>query len=231
MIAALLAIAGLVYLAWMHQQNQKVAREQRATFLDDCRGLLGAERVQYDRFGYPVLTGNWRGLPVTAEAIIDTMAVRKLPVLWLRITVLAPLPFTSRTDVMMRPIGTEFYSTHHELDHRINTPAGWPEAAIIRADQPVANEFLRWIRPHLGLLREDDAKELFAGPNGLRLVWRIDEGNRSDFALLRQARFNVNQVDRAEFRRLLDWCAGLTQDVRTAAGDPATQDQIQVDAA
>lgn len=228
MIAAVLAIAGLVYLTWLHLQNQKVARAERATFFDDCRGVLTDERAGFDRFGYPVLVGTWRGLAVTAEAVVDTMAVRKLPVLWLRLNIHTPLPLDTKTDVMMRPLGTEFYSIHHDLDYRVDTPAGWPEAAIIRADSPDIGELLDCLSQHLDLLREDDAKELFAGPNGIRLVWRIDEASRADFALLRQARFEKPSVECGVLHRMLDWSERLVSDIRGMA-QPQTMPKLKHD--
>ena len=55
--------------------------------------------------GYPQLVGFYDGLPVRIFAVVDTLAVRKLPVLWLLVTIPEPVPVRATLDLMMRPAG------------------------------------------------------------------------------------------------------------------------------
>ena len=85
---------------------------QRRALLDAAAGLLDDARVTVGSDGYPRLAGTYGGdSRISLEVVPDSLVPRRLPQLWLRLTLLAPeaAPRPS-IGVLARPIGTEFYS-------------------------------------------------------------------------------------------------------------------------
>ena len=66
----------------------------------------------------------------------DTLTFRKLPALWLLVTLPEPLPLRATLDMLMRPMGTEPFTNHSKLPQQIATPAGFPPDCVIRTDDP-----------------------------------------------------------------------------------------------
>jgi len=75
---------------------------------------------------YPKLRGRYRGHAVAIDAVVDHIAVRKLPSLWLRATVFGEIPYRGSCDVMARSHGVEFYSPAGDLDHVLKLPLFGP---------------------------------------------------------------------------------------------------------
>lgn len=191
LLTALLILA----LAWLYRRDQARSRGTRAAILDDCRALFPDAAVTEDGAGYPVLTGTYQGYRVRLEALVDAVAVRKLPSLWIKATLLAEVPYPAVFDLLMRPLNTEFYSPAETLGYALRTPPGWPEHAVIRTDDPEGLPPLALLAPHVELFRDPKAKELLITPRGLRIVYQVDEAERSHYLVLRQARFRTNRAD------------------------------------
>jgi hypothetical protein len=209
MQAFLLALVGFAGLCWLWRRDQRATADCRGQFFDDCVGLLAEATLRAGSLGYPVLCGRWQGLAVEAEPVVDCLGVRKLPALWLKVTVLAPVVTTATLDLMMRPLGVEFFSPHDSLPYRLETPAGWPERAILRSDDPAGLPHLYILDAHVGMFAQSEAKELLISPKGVRIVWQADEAERSDFLLLRQARFGKGPIDRQVLTDLIVRCATI----------------------
>ena len=77
----------------------------------------------------PVLSGAYRDHEVRLEPLIDNMAWRKVPVLWLKVTVLKPNSHRGILDFLVRPGGVEVFSPSAELHYHLTLPEGWPEQA------------------------------------------------------------------------------------------------------
>jgi hypothetical protein len=213
----LLALAGFVVLFYLWRRDQQATAHRHATFFSACDGILDDAMLRPGTLGYPVLSGHWRGLAVEAEPIVDCLGVRKLPSLWLKVTVLAPVATAATLDLMMRPLGSEFFSPHDSLAHRIETPADWPERAILRSDDPAGLPPLHLLDAHVGLFEQGEAKELVVAPKGVRIVWQADEAERSDFLLLRQARFSKGPIDRQVLADIIARCAAIRDSLNPSA--------------
>lgn len=222
-IAAILAaVIGVILLVRLHRRDERAVRARRAELLADCLTVLDGPSVGFDPLGYPVLSGRYQGLPVRVDVVVDMLALRKLPALWVRVTVMAPVAIDATFDAMMRPSGSELFSGFHDLPLRIDTPPGWPERAVIRTDDPGGLPPSGVLDPHIGILDHPRAKELLITPNGVRLVWLADEAERGDYLLLRQARFSLERFDGECLADLVRRCA----DVREAlARAPLTEDR------
>lgn len=200
----LLIVLAAAALGWMYRRDLRRLRRRRAAFFSASLELFQACRVTQDGLGYPVLEGRYRGFQVKLEPVLDQMAWRKIPSLWLKATVLQANPHAGVFDLMMRPQGVEFYSPGGDLEHRVRTPAAWPADAVIRTDDPAAMPGLHLIEPHVGLFREPRMKELLVTPHGTRLVRQVWQAQRATYAVLRQAVFEEHVLEPGLARSLLD---------------------------
>ena len=216
-IAALCA-AGIVVLLVMHRRNRAAMRLKRSALFAQAYDLFDAYRVTQDRLDYPVLTGEYRGCRFHLDAIVDTLTFRKLPVLWLRVSLLAPLPGTAAIDILVRSQNVEFYSPANELPHQLRPLPGWPADAIVRTADPRHAPDLLVIGRHIGVFDRAQTKELLVTEKGVRLVHMLDQARRAEYLVLRQAEFEQDSVDKELLCDLMDRTISLHQDL-TAADD------------
>ncbi len=218
----LLAVLMAAVLAAIYRRDRRRLLAGRAMLLDRVRGLLDAPRLDMRRDGFPKLSGRHRGHEVRLELTADGLAARKLPSLWLEATVLAPLPHEGVLDYLVRPAGTEVFSPSHWLDERVELPEDWPqEAAMLRTDDARHMPPLDVVGRHLRLFDDPRVKELLVTPRGVRFVYQADEAVRSQYLLLRQARFDAGPVPPALAANLLDAAIALVDDLRDAAAGAA----------
>ena len=137
----------------------------------------------------------YRDLPVQVQTVTDTLNVRKLPSLWLMVTIAAPLPVTSTFDLMMRPAGPTTFSNFDHLPVTIERPPDFPEQAVIRTDDPGHLLPPHVVAPHLEPFFGGRAKELLITPNGIRMVFLIGEADRVRYGVFRQAEFGDAVVE------------------------------------
>ena len=159
------------------------------------------------------LTGVFDGLPVQVQTVADTLAMRKLPSLWLMVTIPAPLPVGSTFDMMMRAAGPASFSNFDQLPETIARPPDFPEHAVIRTDDASSVLPAQVVRKHLGLFFDGRAKELLISPKGLRLVTLIAEGDRARYGVFRQADFGAARVDATLLRNILEMLSALRSDI------------------
>lgn len=163
--------------------------------------------------GYEKVTGTWQGWTVIIEPIVDTLAVRKLPALWLAITMPSALPVRASFDLMMRPTGTEIFSGFRDLPVAVVRPPGFPEEAQIRTDHIEGMPDERVIARHLGPFEDGTAKELLIMPHGLRTVWLAGEAARGQYLIFRDAEFGAKTITPAEWTAKLELMRNLREDL------------------
>ncbi len=133
LLPILLAVGAL---AWIYRRDRRRFEAERAMLLDDAAGLLEAAVASREAMGYPRLRGRYKGYEASIDAVLDNLSVRKIPSLWLRVTVRADLPFAGSCDMLARAHNVEFYSPSIDFDHVLPLPAGWPEQLTIKSDDP-----------------------------------------------------------------------------------------------
>src|SRR5262245_13593682 len=75
-------------------------------FFAKVRPLIDNARYEGEgSIGYPQMVGRYRNLPVRLYPVIDTLAIRKLPSLWLLATLPEPLPIKAIFDLLIRRMG------------------------------------------------------------------------------------------------------------------------------
>jgi hypothetical protein len=213
----LLATAGaLGGLGWVWRREQAAAKAGRAALFADCMDLLAGAELLQDGLDYPVLRGRWQGCPVELKPIADTAALRKLPTLWLQVTLTAPTGAPGVLDVLQRPWGAEYWSPSADLPVSVPTPPGLPETAQIRLDHERASSLLPLLASRAALLARPATKELLITPKGVRLVVQIGEAERGSYLLFREARFALQRLEREALAAMLREAGRLLEEVRRA---------------
>jgi len=205
-IAAVVAAGALaLYLLARYRRDRERRRREPERFFGRALGLIEGGRFENTgAVGYPRLAGRYRDLPVQVLPVVDTLATRRLPALWLLVTIQDALPLTSRLDLMMRPAGPTTFSNFDLLPYTIDRPATFPEHAVLRADRPHPPFPASVLEPHLDVFSNLRAKELLIAPTGLRIVWLLAEASRARYGVLREADFGSADLDPALLRDLLD---------------------------
>lgn len=183
----------------------------------ECLELFESYSLVQDGLAFAVLSGTYRGRRVELETVVDNVAFRKLPSLWLKVTLRAPVPYDGVFDLLMRPRGSEFYSPFAELDHEVPIPSDWPRDAVVHGDDPARMPPTALIAPHVRLFADRRMKELLVTPRGVRLVYQVSQAERTHYVVLRQIEFPDPRVPATLVRRLLDAAFDLHASVATTA--------------
>jgi len=199
-------------LVLIHGRDRVARQAARAAIFDDCLSLFESVQArQQDGGGYPVLEGRYLGHEIRLEPVLDHLAWRKLPSLWLKATLLAPTAYAGVLDLIARPQGAEFYSPSGELPIRLPTPADWPAEVTVCADDQDASPPLDRIAQHMSLFEDPQMKELLVTPRGVRLVRQVWQGQRAEYLVLRQAKFPQSRLDPGVVSSLLKALTALSE--------------------
>ena len=168
------------------------------------RPLLAEPRTRLEPSGFPRLAGRYSGHAVDVQAVPDALTFRKLPALWLLVTLTEPQPLAGETRIMVRPSGLEPFSTFAPAAHRDRAAAGLSRA-LRRADDRAGPSAARPVWPALAPLLEDPAlKEIVLSPAGLRLVRLAEEAPKGAYLLFREADLGRTPVSAAVVQRMLE---------------------------
>jgi hypothetical protein len=214
LIACLVAIG---VLAWIYRRDRNRLERERAQLFEEVRGLLGDAEISRAANEYPKLSGHYRGYAVTVDAVVDHIAVRKLPSLWLRATVLAEIPFSGACDIMARAHNVEFFSPAGDLPHVLKLPAGWPDHLTVRCEDPGSAPPEAILTPHVALFDDPRIKELLVTARGVRVVRQAAQGSRAEYMVLRQALFGPVRIPRDQLEAMLDAAIALVEDLKQPA--------------
>jgi hypothetical protein len=209
-------VAATLALAWVYRRDRERCRRQRGGFFADCLDLFQSYRVVQDDVDYPVLDGKYRGFACRLEPIVDHLTFRKIPSLWLKVTLIAPVPHAGTFDLLMRPRGGEFYSPFGELRESVALPPDWPKDAQIRSDDPAGMPPLARIESYLSLFADPHMKELLITPRGVRLVFQVQQAERTHYAILRQIEFPDSGLSPALARRLVEAVLTIHQSISSS---------------
>jgi hypothetical protein len=185
-------------------RDHKRLRAQRTSLLNEAASALESPKISHGGDGFPSLRGRCNGFDVHVDLIPDTMVVRRLPQLWLSVTLLTPNRGLPGFGVLVRYAGNEFYSLTTEFAHRLEWQSGFPKEVLIRGERPEAQDLLNELRQPLAkLLSDPQVKEVAITAKGLRIVRQAAEGQRGDHLLLRQATFDTAGIPLGELQAVL----------------------------
>ncbi len=214
------SLAGLAGAWWWQRRAQRGFAARRAAIFDDCLGCFDAADVVHPGSDYPLLRGETGGRRVLLQPMLDHVGYRKVPSLWLVMTVDQALPVDGSVDILFRPANIEFYSGIDTLPERIHLPADWPEHHMARVGPPGWAPPLATLRSALDEAGDSpDLKELVLSPRGLRLVVRVCDVERSHYMVLRSM---LPQVQRISPDWLAYW-VGVAAHLADAVGSRARQ--------
>lgn len=216
--AVLVIVVAASLLWWWQRQNAGWLRRARQNKMRELLPLLdGGSFV--DRPGdFPAVAGGYGGHEALIELITDSIAVRKLPALWLIITIKAALPTAGAFGVMNRPQNTEYWSPFDRLPDHLPKPAHWSVPANLRARGAEGPRLAAYVEPHLDFLGSVGSKEILIMPGGVRMTMLAEEGDRASYLVGRQEVFSSDPVAATAALDMLRRCNAIIGRVRQSAG-------------
>lgn len=151
------------------------------------------------------------------QVVPDSLSIRKLPCLWLLVTLPEALSQQGSYNVMLRATGLETFSRFAALPDLMAVPAGFPNDCSIRTDIPTAMPDPAAIAGYLMGLDVARLKELVLAPTGLRLVWLVEEADRGKYLLFRDAEMGAVSLAPAMLQPLMDGLCDLWAKLQAGA--------------
>lgn len=204
---------GLVALAVLILRGSRARRKARDGYFADCARLFAAPRLAETPGGFPRLNGRYRGHVFDLQAVPDTLTFRKLPALWVLVTLPVPLPLRATLDFMVRSTGIEPFSNYHNLPDQIAAPPGFPEDCRLRTDDPRALPPRSLLIPHAPIFDDARVKELVLSPKGLRITFLAEEANRGRYLIFRDAELGTEPLPARALVAHLDALLALRADI------------------
>ena len=213
-------LVGLLAAGWWQRRVQRGFAARRAALFDDCREVLSRAELAHPGSDYPLLSGAYAGRRFLLQPLLDHVGYRKVPSLWLVITVDEALPVTGSVDILFRPDNIEFYSGIDGLPERIHLSTEWPSHHLAKVGPVGWPPPLAAMRAALGEAGESpDLKEVVVTPRGVRVVVRICGVERSHYMVLRSMLPQVDRIPPDWLAYWLDTVASMADAVRAAADE------------
>jgi hypothetical protein len=208
-------LIGVLLFRRVRGEKLKTLARQQQLFREVVPLFDNATSNPGDAAGIWKITGTYREAPFQFTTIIDTLATRKLPSLWLQVTLPRAQPIPATLDMMMRPNGPTTFSNFDFLSETLATPVGLPEHCVLRSDDAkAAYPFTDVLRGHVKLFTTPKGKELLVSPKGLRIVLQLAESDRLRYGVFRQADFGDVKIDRDLARQAMDTLLALEEDLK-----------------
>lgn len=204
-LSTVLIALGAGAVGLLAAREHRSIRGAREALLDECATVLEGPEISLCGDGFPRLVGRDRGRSVHVQLISDTMVVRRLPQLWVSVTILERPRDIPSLAVLIRPAGYEFYSLTTSLTHALSTPAALPQEVLIRGSDARAEHLLERLTPGLAtILADPRVKEVAMTSKGVRIIRQAAEGRRGEHLLLRQPMFDDAKVAASDLAQLLE---------------------------
>lgn len=219
---ATLALAfGLVTFGLWRRSSREIRERARARkgYFDLCLPLFERYEAGLAPTGFARINGWRRGSLFDLQALPDSLTFRKLPCLWLAVSLVQPMPVAGVTSLMRRPTGNEPFSRHARLPASLAATPGLPKDLALRTDRPDAPCDPVLLARHVGVLFEEPrVKEVVIDPKGLRLVWLSEEANRRRYLLFREAELGRTAFAVDAMDEILNGLEALRDDLLTVSG-------------
>lgn len=218
-VLGLAVAAALAFLLARQYRRESAKRaDQGRVLFDPVLSLFDKPVVQRaETAGVWLLNGRYRDHQFQLKTIADTLATRKLPSLWLMVTLAEPQPVSATTNMMMRAAGVTSFSNFDFLPHTLNLPTGFPEQATLRSDVIGSGAIISIMARHLAIFNGGRGKEFLISPKGLRIVVQLAEGDRARYGVFREANFEGTTIDVDVATELMDTLINLRNDIRDNA--------------
>jgi hypothetical protein len=198
---ALAVIAVGILIGVQRAHAQRVAAERRA-LLQGALPLLGDASISQHGIGYPTLNGTDGGHRVQVQLVVDSLTLRRLPRLWLVVSVFRPTGLGTPVDILCEPQVPAMVTPADRFRHVHPVPEGWPADVRIATPGPQSPD-LQAFDPAVAVLKDPATKGILAGPGGVRVVQELARGDLGHWRLVRRVKFDVEPPSRARVERLL----------------------------
>ncbi|PBC01391.1 hypothetical protein [Mesorhizobium sp. WSM3860] len=185
--------------AWMGKRaisDHRAILAKRRELLDDAAKLLPNVQISFAPDHLPILVSRLEdGRQIRVELFADTMVTRRLPQLWLRVT-LSELRECNRPAIgaLARPTGAEYYSLVHDMPEWM-APPETGTSLLMRGDgRATAWQVERAATMFRSLFSDPGVKEAVISPRGTRVIRQAAQGDRAAHLFLRQIRFAVATI-------------------------------------
>lgn len=182
---------GLAVLAlWLLARLVRAGRARvaaRAGYFAAVAGLFLDSRQRVEPSGFARMSGVWNGARFDVQAVPDTLTFRKLPVLWVLITLTEPMPVAGEVHIMARPGQDSIFSRFDQMPVTVALPPGFPAFCALRCSTAAALPDAALVAAQGALFASGVVKELVIAPQALRLVILADEAERGGYLLFRDA--------------------------------------------
>lgn len=192
--AAALALGAGAAVIWTLGRAQGRRAARRAGYLAACAGLFTERREVVQPTGFPRLSGRHEGDLFDIQVVPDMLSVRKLPALWVLVSLPQALPVHDTLDLMMRASGMEPFSNFGRLPVQVPAPPGFPPECAIRTDAPGPMPWADPVRRVLEAVDMQRLKEVLVTPDGVRLVFLAEEAARTRYLLYRDAEMGLDPL-------------------------------------
>ena len=215
-MSRLILLALALALAWWGIRTARsllravpARKDARARFFSRADGLLAGRVQRLEPTGFPRLAGNYAGLRFDLQAVPDTLTFRKLPALWVMVTLTEPQALTGETHIMARTSGLESFSRIDTMRFDLGAPPGFPPECVLRCTNPAsipAPEVMARLAPLFG---DPRLKEAVLSPKGLRLVTLAEEADRTSYLIFRDAELGAQPFPTERLKQMLTDLADL----------------------
>jgi hypothetical protein len=202
---AFLGVAGITALAWLAQREARAAASTRHSILDAGLNIFDTGNLSIEPSGFPKIEGKLKGRAYRVALIPDTLTIRRLPQLWLDVTLKRDMPsIRGSVAILIRPSGADYYSLTDRLRDQLRLPRNFPENCLIKGQGAASQTTLDLIAPEVAtLLRDPKIKEVAVSPRGVRIVRQFAQGNRGHHLILRQSVFEGAGFEAGELESVI----------------------------
>ena len=212
----------LIACVLWQQRAQRGFAARRASIFDDCRALFEQSGQIDPGSDYPLLQGKYGNAKVLLQPLLDHVGYRKVPSLWLVLTVDSPMALGGSLDVLFRPANIEFFSQIEQLKQRIHLGDEWPSHHMARVSPTGWQAPLSAIHTALGdAIASPDLKEIVVTPRGVRLVVRVCGVERGHYLVLRAMLTEVDRIPSEWLAYWLDTLLAVAAATRADVGETA----------
>lgn len=216
LLAALVATLVLL-LAWTTIKANRARSLARAGYFSQIESLFDSATTRTQPTGFPRMTGHLGTHAFDVQVVIDSLTFRKLPALWVMLSLPEPVPVNATLDIMVRPTGQEPFSHFATLPQSLPALNGLPEGSAIRSDDAANLPGAAVLEPHLSVFADPMVKELVVAPKGIRLVILAEEADRGRFLIYRDAEMGSKPLHPARLSPLIDAILALRKTLIEAA--------------
>jgi len=206
LMLAFLAIIGIAAVAMLARHESRLASAARHSILDPALNAFDAGNLSIEPSDFPKIEGTLRGRAYRVALVPDTLTFRRLPQLWLEVTLKRDLPLLrGSVAILVRPSGADYYSLTDRLRDQLQPPADFPEACLIKGQGAASRQTLDLIASDVAtLLRDPKVKEVVVSPRGVRIVRQLAQGSRGNHLILRQSVFENAGLEAHELKAVIN---------------------------